>query len=386
MSVFLKSKLSGRTTGNLALACSLVLHAGFFALYSSWQWELDSPTKNQAKVVKIKFLPTPTNQQPSTKPAPMKTTHFSPAQPVATTSTPAPSLHPRTPKLSPRTPKLSPRNHLPVSWTKRTIRTQNKRFKPRRIQQTSMPISRPTSVAQPLNVGRPKITLKAMIRSNSTHNTHYIESVQATTPVQVRAKGRIKNLQRKTPSLPTTSPNTQTYTTRTALAVETPTHQLNDIRPRSIPTLSQATASIETFPAAQQLIKTSMSSAESRATFAALPRELTRNPSDSRNSSGTDLNALRGLFTGKVRQRIANAKHYPRTARRRGMEGQPVIAFSLNRQGRLMKVNLAQTSGYQLLDQAALEAVQQAAPYPEIPAELKTNTYQFKLPIYFVLK
>ena len=51
-----------------------------------------------------------------------------------------------------------------------------------------------------------------------------------------------------------------------------------------------------------------------------------------------------------------------------------------------MKVGLTQTSGHQLLDQAALEAVHQAAPYPEIPAELKTDTFQFKLPISFVLK
>ena len=68
------------------------------------------------------------------------------------------------------------------------------------------------------------------------------------------------------------------------------------------------------------------------------------------------------------------------------MEGQPVIAFTLNKNGRLMKVDLARTSGYQLLDQAALEAVQQGAPYPEIPAELKIDTFQFKLPISFAFK
>lgn len=68
------------------------------------------------------------------------------------------------------------------------------------------------------------------------------------------------------------------------------------------------------------------------------------------------------------------------------MEGQLIVSFTLSKGGELMKANLAKTSGYQLLDQAALEAVQQAAPYPEIPTELKTNTYQFKLPISFVLK
>ncbi len=119
---------------------------------------------------------------------------------------------------------------------------------------------------------------------------------------------------------------------------------------------------------------------------AALPRELPQNLLMNRDDSDADLNGLRGLFTGKVRQRIANAKYYPRIARRRGMEGQPIIAFTLDKTGRLMKVDLAQTSGYQLLDQAAVRAVHQAEPYPEIPDELKTDTLHFKLPISFVLK
>ena len=125
---------------------------------------------------------------------------------------------------------------------------------------------------------------------------------------------------------------------------------------------------------------------ESRAKLAALPRKLVQSPSADRNAPEADLNGLRGLFTGKVRQQVANAKYYPRIARRRGMEGRPVIAFTLDKGGRLMEVDLARTSGYQLLDQAALEAVNQGAPYPEIPAELKTDTFQFKLPISFVLK
>jgi TonB family protein len=123
-----------------------------------------------------------------------------------------------------------------------------------------------------------------------------------------------------------------------------------------------------------------------RDTFAALPRELPQNLPVDRDILEVNLNGLRGLFTGKVRQRIANAKYYPRMARRRGMEGQPVIAFTLDRRGQLTKVDLAKTSGYQLLDQAALDAVQQGAPYPEIPAPLKMNSFQFKLPISFVLK
>jgi len=120
--------------------------------------------------------------------------------------------------------------------------------------------------------------------------------------------------------------------------------------------------------------------------YSALPRELPQSLSTDRDSVDADLTGLRGLFTGKVRQRIANAKYYPRIARRRGMEGQPIIAFTLDKGGRLIKAALSQTSGYQLLDEAALDAVQQGAPYPEIPAPLKMESFQFKLPISFILK
>ena len=102
--------------------------------------------------------------------------------------------------------------------------------------------------------------------------------------------------------------------------------------------------------------------------------------------AGEKVDALRGLFTSQVRQRIAAAQYYPRLARQRGMEGRTVISFILDKRGRLTKVDLAKTSGYPLLDRAALEAVHNGAPYPEIPAPLKMDSFQFKLPVSFVLK
>lgn len=121
-------------------------------------------------------------------------------------------------------------------------------------------------------------------------------------------------------------------------------------------------------------------------TVAALPRAIAPTPLSFEDNEKLDVSGLRGMFTGNVRQRIANARVYPQIARRRGMEGQPVIAFTLNKNGQLMELRLDRTSGYQLLDRAALEAVKHAAPYPEIPAPLKLNTFQFKLPISFILK
>jgi TonB family protein len=156
------------------------------------------------------------------------------------------------------------------------------------------------------------------------------------------------------------------------------------IHPLAGPIQSQSDTSSDR-PTAQ-IPKQYPSTETSETHFAALPRQpISPNPYEPENNT-VDLGNLRGLFTGQVRQRIANAKYYPRIARRRGMEGQPIIAFTLDKEGRLVKAALSQTSGYQLLDDAALDAVQQGAPYPEIPAPLKMESFQFKLPISFILK
>lgn len=113
---------------------------------------------------------------------------------------------------------------------------------------------------------------------------------------------------------------------------------------------------------------------------------LPANRESSLEGIGEDLGALREVFTGQVRQRISRFQVYPRIARRRGMEGQPVVAFTLNQQGQLTGLQLDRSSGYDLLDQAALDAVKQGAPYPAIPPSLQLNIFQFKLPISFILK
>jgi TonB family protein len=382
MNLTLTSKLSGKTLGNFALTASFVLHVGLIAGFSSWQLFFESPSKERQKVIRVRILPTSTTQKDTQKPIPKRTAHFSPTQPMAVSSPSMPTLTIRTPE--PPAPALQPESRV-----KETMVFPKMHFKPRRAQQISIPNEatkpRTTRLAKTIQQSHSsKQTIS--VRPSPTLNAVPIESIQPTAPADVRGSNQPRVIQPRVPSRQARFSKVPTKFSQTALSVEIPTHQLNDIQPRLTPEPSQTTTSIQISPAAQQAIEPSMSSAELQTKLTALPRKLTQSSSTGNNTSDTNLHTLRGLFTGKVRQRIADAKHYPRTARRRGMEGQPVIAFSLNKKGRLMKVNLAQTSGYQLLDRAALEAVHQAVPYPEIPAELKTDTYKFKLPISFVLK
>jgi TonB family protein len=371
------SKLPGSTPKNFALVCSLFLHVGFIALVSYWQWGGNTPEKPLPKVVKIKFI-SPSNAQ---KPTPVKAEHFSAAQPYAISSPSIPTLHARTPELSTSA-------HQPVPWARQARLSKKKRIISRKPQLVSKPAAEKRfPVFQPMKISQhnPRPTKTLAIRSLSKRKAQQPDSIQAALPLKVRQAGKLKITQRRisirqTERFKITSTEPQSAFLKNASISESKNlHQ----RPASAAIHSRNSTTIQ--PAVEPFTTTE----ESRTSLAAIPREFPENPPttpDNPSTSNIDTGVVRGLFTGKVRQRIANAKYYPRIARRRGIEGQPVVTFTLDKGGRLMKAGLARTSGYQLLDQAALEAVQQAAPYPEIPAELNAETFQFKLPISFILK
>lgn len=107
------------------------------------------------------------------------------------------------------------------------------------------------------------------------------------------------------------------------------------------------------------------------------------------NSDATAIIGLKSLrrdFTRRVRERIALVKKYPNIARRRGFEGQPVVAFTIGRDGALTKHSIATSSGHSVLDRSALASVKKAAPYPRIPDKLELEFINLKLPISYILK
>lgn len=110
-----------------------------------------------------------------------------------------------------------------------------------------------------------------------------------------------------------------------------------------------------------------------------------KHPEGETGSSGQDIEAIRKDFSSSVRGRIAQAKYYPSLARKRGWEGEPVIEFKLGRNGDLLSSTIALTSPHKVLNEAALDAIKNAVPYPKIPETLKVDSIRFKLPISFIL-
>jgi len=71
-----------------------------------------------------------------------------------------------------------------------------------------------------------------------------------------------------------------------------------------------------------------------------------------------------GSVIAEIMRRIEKAKRYPRMARRMGTEGQATVRFRIKTDGKVEGVELLESSGSEILDQASLETVQRAAPFP----------------------
>lgn len=104
-------------------------------------------------------------------------------------------------------------------------------------------------------------------------------------------------------------------------------------------------------------------------------------PSPTENAQETVTAGLRLA----IRRRLAEFLNYPPAARRRAIEGDPVVRFVINRDGALLDYELARSSGSRHLDRAALQLVRDAAPYPVFPPSLDLAQLEVQLPIEYRL-
>lgn len=83
-------------------------------------------------------------------------------------------------------------------------------------------------------------------------------------------------------------------------------------------------------------------------------------------------------------QHISGFRFYPPGVH--GLEGESVVAFRVNCSGHLVDMGLSRSSGYPVLDQAALQTVERANPFPLPPQPCVKGLYKFLMPIHFRVK
>ena len=69
----------------------------------------------------------------------------------------------------------------------------------------------------------------------------------------------------------------------------------------------------------------------------------------------------------QIRALIEAAKRYPLMAQRRGLEGTASVSFQIQADGSIQTLKIIRSSGSDILDEAALQTIKQAAPFPAYP-------------------
>jgi len=74
-----------------------------------------------------------------------------------------------------------------------------------------------------------------------------------------------------------------------------------------------------------------------------------------------------------IKERIMANWSYPQEARNNLLEGRLLVVFSLDKEGSLTRLDVRQSSGYDILDQEAAGAIRTASPFPPFPAHITVS-------------
>lgn len=83
-------------------------------------------------------------------------------------------------------------------------------------------------------------------------------------------------------------------------------------------------------------------------------------------------------YMRRLREKVEGIWQYPSDAATRGIYGDLYINFTIKKNGALGSVDLIRTSGYRSLDEAAIKALREAAPYWPLPEEWKEEALTIK--------
>lgn len=89
-------------------------------------------------------------------------------------------------------------------------------------------------------------------------------------------------------------------------------------------------------------------------------------------------------FDSLILSAIREAIFFPKQAAHRREHGEVVVAFGINRDRSVLDFDIMKSSGFEVLDQAAIKIIQKAAKkFPPLPDGLRTETLRYVVPILF---
>jgi protein TonB len=144
----------------------------------------------------------------------------------------------------------------------------------------------------------------------------------------------------------------------TLVRTSTPTYPATPPRPSAQPAPAAAAK-----PSSQPSAPSAAASAPSRPTAAA------------GNRAAVD------KYPGQILAQLRRALRYPAAAG--SVTGEVLVDFTVSANGTASAIRISRSSGHAALDQAALDTVRRAAPFPAIPAGANRASWPFTVPLAF---
>jgi len=82
----------------------------------------------------------------------------------------------------------------------------------------------------------------------------------------------------------------------------------------------------------------------------------------------------------------ARYKRYPLVARDNNWEGMATVRLAIGANGMIASITIAQSSGHEVLDRAALEMIRKAKGAVPIPAALRGKPFVISIPVLYEIK
>lgn len=83
---------------------------------------------------------------------------------------------------------------------------------------------------------------------------------------------------------------------------------------------------------------------------------------------------------------LARQQNYPRIAALRGWEGEVQLRVTIARKGNIVATQIVRSSGFEVLDQNAVQLVTAAGPLPRPPEHLQNREIQVIVPVHYKLE
>ncbi|MDH5766055.1 MAG: TonB family protein [Gammaproteobacteria bacterium] len=78
--------------------------------------------------------------------------------------------------------------------------------------------------------------------------------------------------------------------------------------------------------------------------------------------------------------------YYPRSAQRKNWQGQVLLGFSITPAGQINNIQINKSSGYDILDNAAIDSLSRVSPNEQLVIALNGQTSQHTLPVHYTIR